>query len=114
MQIVPRKPADAILAKPNNAFHRESGHALTIASACSGVTWYYNRYRLSPLEFAYATCGPCELTHAEVDELIDTMRHSTLTREQNRGLFFDTFEEREDAEECLPCADAILDVSELP
>lgn len=61
----------------------------------------------TPLETAYAECGPCELTQSEVDELIDTMRHSTLTREQNRELFIATFE-------CLPCVDAILDASNHP
>ena len=79
-----------------------------------GKGWYYNRYRMSPLEFAYATCLPCELTHAEVDDLIDDARHSTLTRAKNRDLFIATFVDRADAEECLPCVDAILDVSELP
>ena len=69
---------------------------------------------MSPLEVAYTECGPCDLTPAEVDDLIETTRHSTLTREQNREVFIDTFEDREDAEECLPCADAILDVSDHP
>ena len=54
------------------------------------------------------------MTHAEVDELIDTARHSTLTREQNRELFVATFADSTDAEECLPCVDAILDASNQP
>lgn len=74
----------------------------------------FGRTAMSPMEVAYNECGPCELTHAEVDALIDDLQHSTLTREQNREMFIATFEDRAHAAECLPCADAILYASELP
>ena len=44
----------------------------------------------SPLAVAYAECRPCGLTHAEVDKIIDDVRHATLTRAQNRELFIAT------------------------
>ena len=48
---------------------------------------------------------------AEIDRLIDDMRHSTLSREENLDLFRDTFERREDAELCIGCAEAVLDAT---
>ena len=62
-------------------------------------------------EIAYQTCGSCGLTTAEIDGLIDTARHSTLSRQENLDLFHDTFEQHEDAELCLDCAEAVLNVS---
>ena len=48
---------------------------------------------------------------AEIDRLIDDMRHSTLSREENLDLFRDTFERREDAELCIGCAVAVVDAA---
>ena len=59
------------------------------------------------MQRAHRICGQCGLGPVVVDELIDTMRHSTLTREQNLELFFGTFEDPSDAELCLPCAEAV-------
>lgn len=65
----------------------------------------------TPTDVAYRICGACGLDIAEVDQLIDDMRHSTLSREQNLDLFRDTFEQREDAEFCIDCAQAVLDAT---
>jgi hypothetical protein len=52
------------------------------------------------------------LTDVEIDELIDTRRHSTLSREESIELFFSTFTEDEPGpEDCLPCVDAVLDAA---
>jgi hypothetical protein len=77
-----------------------------------GKGLYSDWFAPSPLDVAYAECEPCELSKAEVDTLIDDVRRSTLTREQNRGLFIATYADKMDAEDCLPCADAVLDASD--
>ena len=56
-------------------------------------------------------CGECGLTTDEVDWLIDANRNSTLSREQSLELFYATFERRDDAVRCEPCAEAVLDVA---
>ena len=62
----------------------------------------------SATERAYRTCSECGLDAGEVDRLIDTMRHSALTREQGLELFFSTFDEPAAAELCVPCAETIM------
>ncbi len=41
---------------------------------------------------AYRLCGECGLTAGEVDELVDSGRHSTLNREQRAELFYSRYE----------------------
>ncbi len=60
-------------------------------------------------ELAYWACG---LDSSGVDHLIDVMRHSTLTGEENLEMFYNTFERREDAALCIDCAEAVLDAAE--
>lgn len=60
----------------------------------------------TPTDLAYRICGACGFDVAEVEKLIDNMRYSTLSREQNLELFRSTFERREDAELCIGCAEA--------
>ncbi len=60
---------------------------------------------------AHRLCSECGLTAGEVDGLIETMRLSTLTREENLELFYATFEDRSQAELCEPCAEAVLDAA---
>ena len=64
-----------------------------------------------PLGRSYQECRPCGLSGTEIDALIDTMRHSTLSRDGNLELFYATFDRREDAKICQPCARAILRVA---
>ena len=66
---------------------------------------------LTPIDVAYQACGACGLDSSEVDQLIDGARHSTSTRDGLLELFRDTFERREDAELCIGCAEAVLDVA---
>ena len=61
---------------------------------------------------AYRLCGQCGLVRAEIDGLIDTMRHLTLTRQQNLELFYKQFRRREDAKLCEPCAIAVLNTAD--
>ncbi len=51
----------------------------------------------SPMQRAHRICGQCGLGPVVVDELIETMRHSKLTREQKLELFFGIFEDPSDA-----------------
>ena len=77
-----------------------------------GVTFRPRSERpATPTDVAYRICGACGLDVAEVDGLIDTMRHSMLSREENLDLFRDTFARREDAELCIGCAEAVLDAA---
>jgi hypothetical protein len=54
-------------------------------------------------------CRECGLDIDAIDRIIDDVRHSTLTRQENLGLFYATFQRRADAELCRPCAEAVLD-----
>ena len=47
---------------------------------------------------------------AEIDQLIDDVQHSTLSRVENLALFRQQFERVSDAEYCEDCAVAVLDV----
>ncbi len=62
------------------------------------------------LDRAHRLCRACGLTDDRTDQLIDSARYSTLSRQQNIELFFGTFEDPTDAELCLPCAEAALDI----
>ena len=62
----------------------------------------------SPTRRAHRICEQCGLDPVVVDGLIDTMQHSTLTREQSLELFFSTFDEPAAAELCVPCAETIM------
>ena len=84
------------------------GVVLAVILVGIGKGMYFGWFAPSPLDVAYAGCEPCDMTHAEVDQLIDDVRHSTLTREQNRELFIATYANRMDAEECLPCIDTMI------
>ena len=66
---------------------------------------------LTPTDVAHRICDACGLDSSEVDQLIDTMRQSTLSREEDLDLFRDTFERRENAELCIGCAEAVLDAA---
>ena len=79
--------------------------------ALGAVCWLRSRRPPTPTDVAYRICSACGLDVAEIDQLIDTMRHSTLSREENLDLFRDTFERREDAELCIGCAEAVLDAA---
>ncbi len=65
----------------------------------------------SPRGKALRLCGDCGLAVAEVDRLIDTMRHTTLTRAENLALFRAQYERPADADFCQDCAVAVLDTA---
>ena len=56
------------------------------------VFWSRSERPATPTDLAYRICESCGLDVAEVDRLIDTMRHGRLTRNENLELFRDTFE----------------------
>ena len=58
---------------------------------------------------ALRLCGECGLGVAEIDGLIDDMRHTTLTRDENLTLFRAQFERAADADYCEDCAVAVMD-----
>ena len=84
---------------------------VTVLAALVMVFWSRSERPATPTEVAYRICGECGLDVAEVYRLIEDMRHSTLSREENLELFRDTFERREDAELCIDCAEAVLDAA---
>lgn len=67
----------------------------------------------SPLDRANRICQDCGLTQQEVDQLIDNMHRSKLTREEKLNLFRAQFDDPSDADLCEPCATAILDAAEV-
>ncbi len=77
-----------------------------------GVWIVFARPFESPRGKALRLCGECGLDVAEIDWLIDTMRHSTLTRAENLALFRVQYERPADADFCQDCAVAVLDAAE--
>ena len=65
----------------------------------------------SPRDKALRLCGECGLDPAEIDGLIDDMRHSTLTRAENLALFRAQYERAADADFCQDCAVEVLDAA---
>ena len=63
----------------------------------------------SPRDKALRLCGECGLDVAEIDQLIDDVQHSTLSRAENLALFRQQFERVSDADYCEDCAVAVLD-----
>ena len=57
-----------------------------------GVWIVFARPFESPRDKALRLCGGCGLDAAEIDGLIDDMRHTTLTRAENLALFRPQFE----------------------
>ncbi len=66
----------------------------------------------SPRNKALRLCGECGLDVAEIDQLIDDVQHSTLSRAENLALFRQPFERPADADFCQDCAVAVLDAAE--
>jgi hypothetical protein len=60
---------------------------------------------------AHRLCEDCGLTKSDTDGLIETMRGAPGSREALLESFFKTFPKRDDAEPCLPCANAVLDAA---
>ena len=65
-----------------------------------------------PIERAYLVCENCGLEPDEIGNLIVGLSGTTLTSEQAVELYRETFDEPEDAELCLPCAEAVASVAE--
>jgi hypothetical protein len=84
---------------------------LVVLVGASG-TLIFDKGAETPTQRAYNECRPCGLTEAEIDELIDTRRHSTLSREESIELFKSTFTEDEHGPEgCMPCVEAVLEAA---
>ena len=74
--------------------------------------WVTSRPLEASIERAYQLCGECGLAPDEVGRLITGLKGTTLTREQAAELYRDTFEKPEDAELCLPCAEAVAEAAQ--
>ena len=66
----------------------------------------------SPRDRALRLCGECGLDAAEIDGLIHSSRHTTLTREESLALFREQYKRAADADLCEDCAVAVLDAAE--
>ncbi|UCE61592.1 MAG: hypothetical protein JSU63_07545 [Phycisphaerales bacterium] len=68
----------------------------------------------TPTEKAYRLCQDCDLPKAEVDQLIDDHRHTTLSREQSLSFFDATFKPGvTKGEEYTRCVEAIVHAAGL-
>ena len=95
-------------------------HAKTILAAAmipiafgAGLWLRFTKPWESPTGRAHRLCRACGLDDAEIKWLIDAKSGTEQTREQELELFYDTFEQRAEAELCEPCAEAMLDAAGL-
>ena len=69
----------------------------------------------TPTERAHRICADCGLDAAAIDWLIDETEHTTLDRAGALALWEGTYDDpdalAEARELCMPCVEAILDVS---
>ena len=84
---------------------------ILILLALGVVFWSSSERHYVTVDAVHRICGECGLDVAEIDQLIDDAKGSTLTREESLELYRDTFERREDAEWCIDCAEAVLDAA---
>ena len=94
---------------------------ITQALAClflltfAGGLWIvFARPFESPRDRALQLCGGCGLDVSEIDWLIDSSRHTTLTRDENLALFREQYEREADADFCEDCAVAVLNAVGAP
>ena len=87
---------------------------VVVALVALGVVFWFGFEGpiVSSVDPVHRICGACGLDVAEIDQLIDDAKHSTLTQEASLELYRDTFEQREDSEWCIECAEAVLDAAE--
>ena len=93
--------------------YRRFAVCLLVAFEIAGTVYaiFWRRPWESDTQRAHRLCEGCGLGPGDVGGLIDNVRHSTLTREENLDLFYGTFEDQADAEACVPCAEAVLDAA---
>lgn len=84
-----------------------------VAVALAGVAAWVVQARPweSMTDRAYRECAACGIDAPAVNKWIDDFAHSTLSREESVELYLATFEDRDDAEPCRPCVDAVLDAA---
>ena len=80
------------------------------------IAWPAGRYVKSrpwesPIKRAYRHCGECGLARDEIGNLIVGLSGTTVTRGHAIELYRATFDKPEDAELCLPCAEAVVDAA---
>ena len=80
------------------------------------VAWPAGRYLKSKpwdslIKRAYRACAECGLSPDTVGKLITELEHTTLTHDQAVELFRETFDKPENAELCLPCAEAVVEAA---
>jgi len=85
---------------------------LALAAIIAGVNALRGRRAEDPGERAYRLCGDCGLSQQKTEPLIETMRTSPRTREQELEAFRTTFASRAHAKLCETCAEAVLDASQ--
>ncbi|MHC4698764.1 MAG: hypothetical protein ACYTFA_18700 [Planctomycetota bacterium] len=99
------------IVKPRHLAYAAVCIVLTGASG----TLIFDKGTETPTQRAYKECRPCGLAESEIDELIDTRRHSTVSREESIELFESTFSPDETGpEDCTPCLEAVLDAAGVP
>ena len=75
------------------------------------TAWLAFRTPETPIEAARRICDLCGLFEAEVDRMIDDMRHSTLNRDQLLAAYRATYADSGDGEACIDCSEAVLDAA---
>ncbi len=78
-----------------------------------GLNTIFYRPFETPTQRAYRACAECsDLSPAEVDGLIITVRLAPGSRADKLRLFVDQFEDEGAAERCTPCTEAVLDAAD--
>ena len=62
-----------------------------LVAVAAGISLFGTRPWESATERAHRICAECGLSTDETDQLIDGVRHSTLTQDENLQLFYDMF-----------------------
>ena len=78
-----------------------------------GLWLRWSRPWESPTLRAYRVCAECaDFSPDEVDHQIATVRSAPGTRADKLRLFLVQFDDPADAEDCVPCTEAVLDAAE--
>ena len=89
-----------------------SAALLPIALIVGLNTIFYRPFE-SPTDRAYRLCRECaDLSPAEVDDQILTVRSAPGTRADKLRQFYGQFNDPADAKDCAPCTQAILNAAD--
>ena len=89
-----------------------SAVAIPIVLAAGLSPIFYRPFE-TPTQRAYRLCRQCaDLDPTEVDDQILTVRSAPGSRADKLRLFIVQYDDPPDAEDCAPCAEAVLDAAE--